>query len=322
MRFHTNLLVLTGSVLLLLSSCTKDPLYMERTDSKENVVIFLKQATTQSVDLQLFPFVDEARTLTLNAGFGAIGYPNSNVTVKLDVDTRAFDSVNAIRTAAGLELYEPFPADAFVFTDRDLTIAGGTLTSNLASLSYYPKKFDPTKNYLMPISITDASGFKVNPKAKTAYLIASELAGKPANTEGWTAAASSEMPEYENTGLASAVLDGNINTIWHSVWWPEEPPYPHWITVDMQQEYYVDKIGMIPRQNNPNGFARFNLEASVDGTNWTMLLEDASFDPTNKSQQTYPLTPAPWRHFKLTMTAGREEWHTSTHLAEFIVYKY
>lgn len=319
MKFLSTISFSMALVTLLLGSCTKDPAYLERTDSKDNAVVYLKQGTLQSVDLQLFPFVDEARSVSLNAGFGALGYPDSDLTIHLEVDTRAFDSINAIRQAAGLDLYEAFPSDAYQLEDRELKINGGTLTSERTELKYYPKKFDPAKSYLLPVSITEASGYTINPKARTAFIIASKLEGKPANTEGWEATASTEMVEWENTGLASAIIDGNINTIWHSMWWPEEPPYPHWLAVDMKEEYYVDKIGLVARQNNTRGFTRFHLEASRDGLNWAMLLENVAFDPANRSQQTFALEPAPWKHFKLTMTEGVA---TSTHLAEFVVYKY
>ena len=318
MRFHTYITVLTGLVMML-GSCVKDPDYLKRSDSKDNAVIYLKQGTVQRLDLKLFPFVDEARTLTLNAGFGAIGYPGGDVAIKLDVDTRAFDSINLVRTNAGLQPYEAFPAEAYSFTNRELTIAGGSLVSNLAELRYFSKKFDPAKDYLLPISIMDASGYKVNPRAKTAFLIANKLAGKPADTQGWVATASSEQTQWENTGLASALFDGNVNTYWHSSWWPSEPAFPHWIQVDMKEENYVDQIGLVRRQGSSSGFTKFNLEASADGNTWTMLLQDQAFDNTNNAQQVFPLTPAPWRHFRLTMTAGKM---TSTHLAEFIVYKY
>ena len=33
----------------------------------------------------------------------------------------------------------------------------------------------------------------------------------------WTITASSEQLTGENTGLATAVLDGDINTIWHTI---------------------------------------------------------------------------------------------------------
>ncbi len=305
-----------------LSSCVKDPAYAKRSDDKENVVIYLKQATSPNLELQLFPFIDNARTITLNAGFGGIGYPDSDVKITLSEDLAALDSVNQIRSAGGLPEYELFPEDAYEFPDKELIIEGGTLTSNLATFNYYPKKFDPTKDYLLPLTITDASGYAINPKGKTVLLVANKLAGRPADTEGWEGTASSEQTEWENTGLVAALFDGDINTYWHSSWWPEEPLYPHWVQVDMKQLNYVDKIGLVARQNNTNGFAKFNLDGSEDGTNWTNLLTDAVFDPSDKAQQTYELLPAQWRFFRLTMTEGRLPSHRSTHLAEFIIYKY
>lgn len=307
---------------VLLFSCVKDPAYGKRSDDKEGVVIYLKQATSSNLELQLFPFIDEARTLVLNAGFGAIGYPNSDVKITLTADLNALDSVNKQRVDAGLTEYVAFPEGSYEFSGNELIIAGGTLTSNLAELKYYPKKFDPTVDYMLPLTITDAGGYAINPRAKTVFVVAAKLEGRPADTEGWEASASSEQTQWESTGLVSALFDENIETYWHSSWNPEEPPYPHWIKVDMKQLNFVDKIGLVPRQNNSNGFAKFNLEGSGNGTDWTTLLSDAVFDPLNKSQQTYDLVPESWRYFRLTMTEGRLPSLRSTHLAEFIIYKY
>lgn len=90
----------------------------------------------------------------------------------------------------------------------------------------------------------------------------------------------------------------------------------------MKQEYYVDKIEMAPRQNNSNGFAKFKLEGSLNGTDWTLLGDSLVFNPANKSFQEFSITPQPLQYIKITMLEGRTPSLTSTHLGEVNVYKY
>src|SRR5688572_7315452 len=229
--------------IIVVSSCKKDLAYNKQTDDKTGAVIYVQQGVNRIEDLTLFPFTDEARIFTINAGFGAVGYPKNNIAIKFEVDNTAFDSVNTLRQQAGLVLYEKFPTDAYSVDGLDVTIPGGALTSNSINVKYYSKKFDPLKNYLLPISIKDASGYTINPKVKTAFIVATKLQGKAipsAIKTTWSITADSEELEGEGSnGPAPLVLDGNVNTFWHSEWYNAEPPYPHWLNINMKQEYYV-----------------------------------------------------------------------------------
>lgn len=67
---------------------------------------------------------------------------------------------------------------------------------------------------------------------------------------GWTATADSAQVGNP----ASAAIDGNNSTFWHSEYSPTLVPLPHTITIDMQQAYLVGSITYLPRQDGtPNG---------------------------------------------------------------------
>ncbi len=167
-------LLFTGIVSAGIISCKKEP-FKKKTDSKENAVVYLQQAVTYPKGLVIYPLTDDARTLTLNASFGAVGLPKTDVAVKLQVDDHAFDSINAQRQLGGLPLYEKFPANAFEVDGWDVSIPGGSLASNSITLKYYSRRFDPNKYYLLPISIISASGYGVNPSLKTVFLAVEKL---------------------------------------------------------------------------------------------------------------------------------------------------
>ncbi len=168
-------LLLSGAMATLVVSCKKDEAYKQTTDSKENAVVYIQQAVTYPQALTIFPLTDTARTLAVNASFGAIGLPKNAIAVKFSPDDKAFDSINAIRSQAGLSLYEKFPATAYVVDSWDAAISGGTVYSTPLMIKYYSKKFDPQRNYLLPVSIKDASGYNINPDLKTIFLAVAKV---------------------------------------------------------------------------------------------------------------------------------------------------
>lgn len=306
--------------MLTLAGCEKDLAYEIQTDSKEGAQIFIAKANNGFQNLTIFPFTEEERTFTFGAGFGALGLPASDIKITFSVDKHALDSINSIRESSDLPLYEEFPAEAYTIENTKVTIPKGGMSSNLVTIRYFSKKFDPTKSYLLPLSITDASGYSVNPFTKTMFIVAPKVEEVPATTTGWIATASSEQTYWENTGLASAVLDGNLNTIWHARYSPGPgTSFPHWLHFDMLQPIYVTKVAIAPRQNNSRGFTKFKLEGSLDGSNWILLGDNLAFDPANRSHQHYPIEQQTLRYIKITMIEGLQD---LTFMSEFQVYRF
>ncbi|MES2653577.1 MAG: discoidin domain-containing protein [Bacteroidota bacterium] len=310
-------------ILLAFTACSKDdPSYAELTDSKKGVLIGITKFTGNTQNLTIFPFIDEARTFEFSASYGGLGLPKSNITVEYVVDNRAFDSVNVVRQQSGLPLYEKFPAGSYTASGMTATInAGQTLSPNI-KISYLSKKFDPTKSYLLPISISNANGYALGTN-KTIFIVAGKVQEVRAVTTGWVASASSEQPSGENTGKASALMDGDLATIWHAQYsGGPAGTYPYLIQYDMVNPIYVTKIGIAPRQNNGNGPTLFKLEGSLDGTSWTTLLDNQVFDPNKRdgTLQDYALSaPTNLRYVKVTLLEGKQ---TLSFLSEIAVYKY
>ncbi|WP_129716704.1 discoidin domain-containing protein [Pedobacter sp. SYP-B3415] len=311
--------------LLLLTACEKNERYTEETGSRANALVFAARANKGVHNLAIFPYADTARTFRFAAAVGMVGLPAEPIQVTFAEDVRAFDSLNRQRLAAGQEPYERFPADAFSFDRLTVTIPRGGQTSDMVTLSYFAKKFDSDKDYLMPVSITSAAGYAINPTVRTVIIIAPRLSERLASKTGWLATANSEELEGEGAtnGRAAAAIDGDVNTFWHSVYTSEgEPPYPHWISIDMKETIYVTRIDLAPRQDNPDGFGRFDMEGSTDGTTWITLAENLRFDPTNKAFQKFQIPPAFYRHIRIRMLEPFNEESRSTHLGEINVYRY
>jgi hypothetical protein len=144
-----------------------------------------------------------------------------------------------------------------------------------------------------------------------------------ANKTGWTATADSETPDgWENTGKASATIDGNINTYWHTDY-SVVVPYPHWVLIDMQAEKHIISVDIANRQRTgtPNavGMKKFKIEGSTDGTTFTSLGE-FNFAKTNDFQSFPVSSENGWRYLKVTALEPQVAGTNHTFLAEIDVF--
>lgn len=144
-----------------------------------------------------------------------------------------------------------------------------------------------------------------------------------ADKSGWTITADSETPDgWENTGKATALLDGNLDTYWHTDYSVDPVPgYPHWVLIDMKEEKKMITVIVTNRQaGTPNavGMKKFRLEGSSDGSNFTSM-GDFDFAISNSPQQ-FPVSSAnAYRYLKLTALESQTGTTAHTFLAEIDV---
>jgi len=70
-------------------------------------------------------------------------------------------------------------------------------------------------------------------------------------------------------GKAANVLDGDVETFWHTEWSQSEPDYPHEIIFKLDKEYTIENFSYWPRQNSGNGRIKdFQIFVSNDTSNW------------------------------------------------------
>ncbi|WP_242202765.1 discoidin domain-containing protein [Aestuariivivens insulae] len=314
-------------VLLLLAimfgvySCEeKTPLYEQLTDSKEGTNIFLAKSNKGIEKLTIFPADEETRITTVGAGYGGLGIPANNIDVTLGIDTHVLDSINETRVVNGKTPYELFPEEAYVFDKMNLTIPAGELYSDLSTLTYYPEKFDMEKGYLLPISISDASGYPFNRLSKTLVFLAPkgprlEIAQNMYDTTGWEVIDfSSDEPyeanwsAYEQTGSARAVIDGILDSFWHTCWAgctaEEVTVYPHWLTIDMKEVKSLDGIRFHQRQSNTRAVKDLEILISTDNQTWVSLgdyqlekkiaAQDIDFESTQEARYFKVLAKTAW----------------------------
>ncbi|AIM35717.1 hypothetical protein KO02_02760 [Sphingobacterium sp. ML3W] len=123
-------------------------------------------------------------------------------------------------------------------------------------------------------------------------------------------------------GGAAALIDNDINTFWHSDY-GTPIPFPHWFIIDFGKERSLSKIGLIKRHNASNGFIAYNIEVSLDGTNFTTVANALAFDPTNGEWQDYLFSKVvEARYVRITMTKPKNDGDNFTHLGEFRAFGY
>ncbi|GAA6526996.1 endo-alpha-N-acetylgalactosaminidase family protein [Intrasporangium sp. DVR] len=96
-------------------------------------------------------------------------------------------------------------------------------------------------------------------------------------------------------GSPAAAIDGKASTMWHSAWstTSEPAPYPHWITVDLGEDYAVDGFDYQVRVGN-GSMKEYELYVSTDNRTWG--------DPVTKG--TFAST-ADVQHLEFTAKQGR-----------------
>jgi beta-galactosidase len=110
------------------------------------------------------------------------------------------------------------------------------------------------------------------------------------------ASASSVEPDE---GEAIHVLDGRVDTFWHTRYSGGEQPFPHELTVDMAREQVLLGLEFVPRQAQSNGrIAQYEVYLSLDGTEWTKA-GSGVWPNTTDSQRVMFSAPISTRYIKL-----------------------
>jgi endo-alpha-N-acetylgalactosaminidase len=110
----------------------------------------------------------------------------------------------------------------------------------------------------------------------------------PISSANWIISADSQETD-DQTAPASAAIDGNPDTFWHTAWEPEgtaDAPLPHQLTIDLVATQPITGFSYLPRQDQVNGrVASWEFFVSKDGTTWGAAVKTGSF-PAGAALQT------------------------------------
>ena len=123
--------------------------------------------------------------------------------------------------------------------------------------------------------------------------------------------------EGVGNGVATSLLDGNINTFWHSQWQGGSINLPHELVVDVKEVVTFSHIGLTERQHAQYKDVKAGeFFVSSDKQTWTSV---GKFKAEQVYEnQIFPITPTKGRYFKIQITESNREQNSS--LAEIYAY--
>lgn len=136
-----------------------------------------------------------------------------------------------------------------------------------------------------------------------------------------TASMLNTFTQETTEGPKTNLVDGNIQTFWHTAWSSNTAPLPHWIQINFDKEVLFGGFKYFMRQGSstdgrPN---QWDVQSSPDGTTWTTQwtsLPGLAVDPASAEFQQILTTPISAKFIRVRILATPKN-TTYTHLGEF-----
>ena len=156
-------------------------------------------------------------------------------------------------------------------------------------------------DYMLPIRIKNVSQFEIS-STNAIYPIAIRIMGEQLDRTEWTAEANTEELVGEvqnNSGPVECLLDGNLQTFWHSQWQNGSHALPHEVIIDVQKECTFTQFALVQREGS-NYVKAGNFQVSSDKAHWETV---GDFSMKQESgAQVFGVTPTKGRYFKILIT--------------------
>lgn len=203
-------------------------------------------------------------------------------------------------------VYQMLPEGSYTLPESVVLPAGSTVASLELAI-------DGTQlsvgDYMLPVRVESVSRFAVS-QTSPVYPVMIRIMAQELDRTGWTATADSEETTGEGSnGSAKWILDGDINTYWHSIWQNGDGKraVPYEIVIDTKSTHTFAQIGMIQRNHatyNDTGRGEFYI--SSDGTNWGSPVGTFDMLP-NTALQIFSITPTEGQYIKIKILTSRRD---------------
>ena len=246
--------------------------------------------------------------------FGLDAENRWEITCGLTVDNSYIDDYNE----ANGTVFQALPEGSCTLPESVVLPSDATVSSLEVSID--GTKLVAAGDYMLPVRMSDVSEFVVSADGAV-YPIMIRVMAEELDRTNWTATADSEEETGEGSnGPAQLILDGNIDTYWHSIWQSGsgKRSVPYEIIIDMKSVHTFAHIGMIQRnsdQYNDTGTGEFYV--SSDGTNWGDPIGTFSM-ARNVELQIFPVKPASGQYIKIKILSSHRDQNCS--LSEVYVY--
>ena len=161
----------------LLSSCVKSRGGETDFNNLQPLVMIPEGGlSTFSTEALVYPASDASDTATFHVNFAASNVAPADETIALAIDPTALATYNS---SSAIQ-YAMAPDSIFSYTTTTVTVLKGNNYTSAIPFVIYPSKVDPTKNYMIPITIKTApQGATIAVNYATIYyhLIGNPIAG-------------------------------------------------------------------------------------------------------------------------------------------------
>ena len=112
--------------------------------------------------------------------------------------------------------------------------------------------------------------------------------------------------ELSDGSAAKNLVDGKINTIWHTMYSVTQAKYPHWVDFDCGEEKTIKGFTYLPRQDGPNGDVKaYSITLSQDGKSWSQPVCEGEFQRSKKEQKVMFSQPQRARYLRFTAVSSQ-----------------
>lgn len=247
-------------------------------------------------------------TQNLKIGFNASNTQNIVCNLVVDEDyLAAYNAASPVQFELLPESAYTLPASATIVEDtKEVTAKVALAVSTL-----------PLGNYLLPIRLS-SDQFKIR-EGNDMYVVEIVITNPVLDTKKWTITANTEEPaEAAPNGRPEAIIDGDINSFWHSQWSGGWQDWPHIIIIDMKDRCEVLSIDYYGRQSggdaNTKGMEFF---VSDNQSDWKSI---GKFEAKKTADmQEFETEEAEGRYLKVEITSSHDG-SNNTSIGELIVH--
>lgn len=206
-----------------------------------------------------------------------------DLTYTLGIEPDALIPFNEDRISKNEKPVGLLPSDAYTLEEKTWFIPAKANERNFEFTLNKKKLMDKEGKYLfgeygIPVKITSVSMYGINQDKSTQVL---PVSFQPVafDRSTWEVIDWSSVRTDDGGGVGS-ILDGNLDTYWHSMWGPNAE-LPHYLVIDMKKEREVMSLELIRRKNNTNT-KYVTFELSTDGINFEEVC-DMDFGDANNT---------------------------------------
>lgn len=217
------------------------------------------------VSLSAESFGDEYKERLYNRVISNIIVGSQIVTFNINIEEECMGTYFTYLNSSGQNEYifiEP--------QDTEIEIADFLIGGNYSHYSLYLPQQNAIDTIITFPEIGNFPNYYTLSKTEWESLYSSEYV--KLTTDDWSITASSEELNGEGAinGRATTLLDGDLNTFWHSKWLGEITGLPYQIDIDMKNIFNINSIELARRSNNKDT-KRVELRVSFDKEVWSSI---------------------------------------------------